>query len=40
MCGVLRYASTETLAFLDLAEKSLVSASRTVLSPPGFSDGS
>ena len=37
MCGVRKYASAEILAFLDLAEKSLVSASRTALSPSGVS---
>jgi hypothetical protein len=39
LCGVPEYASAEILAFLDLAEKSLVSASRTALSPPDFPDG-
>jgi hypothetical protein len=39
LCGVPEYASAEILAFLDLAEKSLVSASRTALSPPEFPDG-
>ncbi len=39
MCGVHEYASAQVLAFLDLAEKSIVSASRTALSPPEFPDG-
>jgi hypothetical protein len=39
LCGVHEYASAQILAFLDLAEKSLVSASRTALSPPEFPDG-
>ncbi len=37
LCGVHEYASAEILAFLDLAEKSLVSASATALSPSGVS---
>ena len=39
MCGVLEYASAEILVFLELAQKSLVSASRTALSLPEFPDG-
>jgi len=38
LCGVPRYAFAEILVFLDLAEKSLVSASGTVLFPPEFPD--
>ncbi len=37
LCGVLEYASAEILVFLELAQKSLVSASRTALSPSGVS---
>ena len=39
MCGVHEYVSAQILAFLDLAEKSLVSAPRIALSPPEFPDG-
>jgi len=37
LCDVHEYASAEILAFLDLAEKSLVSASGTALYPSGVS---
>jgi hypothetical protein len=39
LCGVLAYASAEILVFLELAQTSLVSASRTALSLPEFPDG-
>ena len=39
LCGVLEYASAEILVFLELAQKSLVSASRTTQFPPEFPDG-
>jgi len=39
LCGVLGYASAEILVFLELAKKSLVSASRTARFPPEFLDG-
>jgi hypothetical protein len=39
LCGVLEYASAEILVFLELAKKSLVSASRTAQFPPEFLDG-
>jgi hypothetical protein len=39
LCGVLGYASAEILVFLELAQKSLVSASRTAQFPPEFLDG-
>jgi hypothetical protein len=39
LCGVLEYASAEILVFLELAQKSLVSASRTSQFPPEFLDG-
>jgi hypothetical protein len=39
LCGVLEYASAEILVFLELAQKSLVSASRTAQFPPEFLDG-
>ena len=39
LCDVQGYVSAEILVFLDLAEKPLVSASRTALSPPEFLDG-
>jgi hypothetical protein len=39
LCGVLEYASAEILIFLELAQKSLVSASRTAQFPPEFLDG-
>jgi hypothetical protein len=34
LCGVLEYASAEILAFLELVQKPLVSASRTTQFPP------
>ena len=37
LCGVQEYASAQILAFLDLAQKSLVSASRTAQPPSGVS---
>jgi hypothetical protein len=39
LCGVHEYASAQILTFLDLAEKSLVSESRTAQFPPEFLDG-
>jgi hypothetical protein len=39
LCGVLEHASAEILVFLELAQKSLVSASRTTQFPPEFLDG-
>jgi len=39
LCGVQEYASAQILIFLDLAQKSLVFASGTALSPSEFSDG-
>jgi hypothetical protein len=40
LCGVQEYASAQILDLLDLAEKSLVSASRTARSPSReFPDG-
>ena len=39
LCGVLGYASAGILVFLELAQKSLVSASRTAQFPPEFPDG-
>jgi hypothetical protein len=39
LCGVLEYASAEILVFLELAQKSLVSASRTAQFPPELLDG-
>ena len=39
LCGVLEYASAEILVFLELAQKSLVSESRTAQFPPEFLDG-
>jgi hypothetical protein len=39
LCGVLGYASAEILVFLELAQESLVSASRTTQFPPEFPDG-
>ena len=39
LCGVGEYASTEILVFLDLTEKSLVSASGTKLFPSRLLDG-
>ncbi len=38
LCGVGEYASAESLVFLDIAEKSLVSASGTTLFPSGSLD--
>jgi hypothetical protein len=39
LCGVLEYASAEIVVFLELAQNSLVSASRTKQFPPEFPDG-
>ena len=39
LCGVLEYASAKILILLELAQKSLVSASRTTQFPAEFLDG-
>jgi hypothetical protein len=39
LCGVPKYASAQTLGFLDLARKPLVCTSGTAQFPLGFPDG-